>query len=98
MAGGAARIGDTDTGHGTYAPDTVKEGSDNVFVNGIGVARSGDAHGAHVNTAKPYDVHPASCGDGSGTVFVNGKSVFRIGDSVDSATQAAGSDNVIVGD
>jgi uncharacterized Zn-binding protein involved in type VI secretion len=94
---GAARIGDTDTGHGTYTPDTVKAGSSNVLVNGIGVARTGDDHGVHVNTVKPYDVHPAVCGAGSGTVFANGSPVFRIGDPVDSATQAAGSGNVIVG-
>jgi uncharacterized Zn-binding protein involved in type VI secretion len=94
---GAARIGDSDTGHGTYAPDTVKAGSSDVFVNGIGVARSGDDHGQHVNTVKPYDVHPAVCGAGSGTVFANGKPIFRIGDPVDSATQAGGSGNVIVG-
>jgi uncharacterized Zn-binding protein involved in type VI secretion len=94
---GAARIGDTDTGHGTYTPDTVKAGSSTVFVNGIGAARSGDDHGQHVNTVKPYDVHPAVCGTGSSTVLINGKAAFRIGDPVDSATQAAGSGNVIVG-
>jgi hypothetical protein len=97
MGSGIARIGDTDTGHGTYTPDTVKAGSSDVFVNGIGAARTGDAHGQHVNTVEPYDVHPAVCGAGSGTVKVNGKSVFRIGDPVDSATQAAGSANVLAG-
>jgi uncharacterized Zn-binding protein involved in type VI secretion len=94
---GAARVGDTDTGHGTYAPDTVKTGSPNVFVNGIAVARTGDPHGVHINTVTPFDIHTAVCGPGSGSVFVNGLPVFRIGDPVDGATQAAGSGNVIVG-
>jgi uncharacterized Zn-binding protein involved in type VI secretion len=97
MGSGIARIGDTDTGHGTYAPDTVKAGSSNVFINGTGAARTGDDHGQHINTVKPYDVHPAVCGAGSGTVRINGKPAFRIGDPVDSATQAAGSGNVIAG-
>jgi uncharacterized Zn-binding protein involved in type VI secretion len=97
MGKGAARIGDVDTGHGTYTPDTVQAGSSNVFVNGIGVARTGDDHGIHVNTVEPYDTHPAACGAGSATVFANGKPIFRIGDPVDSATQEAGSGNVIIG-
>jgi hypothetical protein len=97
MGSGIARVGDTDSGHGTYTPDTVKAGSPNVLVNGIPAARTGDDHGEHVNRAPPYDVHSAVCGDGSGTVFVNGKPVFRIGDPVDSATQSAGSGDVLAG-
>jgi uncharacterized Zn-binding protein involved in type VI secretion len=97
MGSGIARVGDTDSGHGTYTPDTVKAGSPDVFINGIAAARSGDPHGQHVNTVKPYDVHAATCGAGSSTVFINGKSAFRIGDPVDAATQAAGSVNVLSG-
>jgi uncharacterized Zn-binding protein involved in type VI secretion len=97
MGAGAARIGDADTGHGTYTPDTVKAGSPNVFANGIGVARTGDNHGVHVNTVKPYDVHSTVCGTGSATVLINGNSIFRIGDPVDLATQAVGSGNVFAG-
>jgi uncharacterized Zn-binding protein involved in type VI secretion len=94
---GIARLGDGDTGHGTYAPDVVTAASGDVLVNGTGAARSGDAHGVHANTVKPYDVHGAVCGAGSGTVLINGRSAFRIGDSVDAATQSGGSGNVIAG-
>jgi uncharacterized Zn-binding protein involved in type VI secretion len=94
---GVARVGDSDTGHGTYTADTVKSGSPNVFVNGIAAARSGDPHGVHINTVEPYDVHPAVCGAGSGSVFVNGMPVFRGGDPVDGATQAGCSGNVFAG-
>jgi uncharacterized Zn-binding protein involved in type VI secretion len=94
---GIARVGDTDSGHGTYTPDTVKAGSPTVFVNGAAAARSGDPHGQHVNTVIPYDAHPAVCGAGSGTVFINGMSAFRIGDPVDDADQAAGSSDVFAG-
>jgi uncharacterized Zn-binding protein involved in type VI secretion len=94
---GAARVGDADSGHGTYTPDTVKSGSPNVLTNGIPTARTGDPHGQHMNTVEPYDVHDAVCGSGSGTVFINGIPAFRIGDPVDAATQVGGSGNVIIG-
>jgi uncharacterized Zn-binding protein involved in type VI secretion len=94
---GVARVGDIDTGHGTYAPDTVASGSPNVFANGMPVARTGDPHGVHKNTVLPFDVHPAFCGAGSGTVFANGSPVFRGGDPVDDATQAGCSGNVSAG-
>jgi uncharacterized Zn-binding protein involved in type VI secretion len=94
---GVARVGDGDTGHGTYTPDTVTSGSGSVFANGIAVARSGDPHGVHINTVKPFDKHPAACGAGSGSVFANGMPVFRAGDPVDAATQAGCSGNVFAG-
>jgi uncharacterized Zn-binding protein involved in type VI secretion len=75
----------------------VTAASPNVFVNGIPAARSGDAHGVHINTVEPFDVHPAFCGAGSGSVFVNGMPVFRGGDPVDGATQAGCSGNVFAG-
>jgi uncharacterized Zn-binding protein involved in type VI secretion len=94
---GVARVGDSDTGHGTYTPDTVQSGSPNVLVNGIAAARSGDPHGTHINTVDPYDEHSASCGAGSKTVLVNGIPVFRGGDPVDDATQAGCSGTVFAG-
>lgn len=81
-----ARIGD-----GISHGGEIVEGSGNVFCNGIGVARVGDAvvcllHGAQ------------SIAGGSTTVFCNGKGVARIGDSITcGAVISTGSPNVNAG-
>jgi uncharacterized Zn-binding protein involved in type VI secretion len=94
---GASRVGDADSGHGTYTADTVKSGSGNVIINGISAARTGDPHGQHINKVEPFDIHSAICGTGSGSVFINEIPAFRIGDPVDAATQIGGSSSVIIG-
>lgn len=91
----AAFIGSNDTGEGCFPPRTTSAGSSNVFINGKGAHRQGDA----------WPVH--SCGDshhssvttgGSGTVFVNGVPLARIGDSLDCGSAVAqGSSNVFSG-
>jgi uncharacterized Zn-binding protein involved in type VI secretion len=92
------RKGDMGSGHGCYPPRPNIAGSSNVFINGIGAHRVGDAWPVHACTSPPPAPHAGTLAAGSGTVFVNGKSVGRIGDPVDcGSTVAAGSSNVFAG-
>ncbi len=103
---GAVRLGDGHAGvcnHGI--PDCCPHGvagtyvtaSSNVFVNGRGVVRVGDAV---VHTCPHCGVGLTAVG-GSGSVFVNGRGVHRVADIVvyPSGAGAAitGSGDVIVG-
>jgi uncharacterized Zn-binding protein involved in type VI secretion len=89
------RIGDECTGHGCFPPRVNDEGSSNVFVNGLGVHRSGDHWVTHCCHDKCHDSVAAQ---GSSSVFVNGKSVMRVGDKIACGSAVAqGSSNVYVG-
>jgi uncharacterized Zn-binding protein involved in type VI secretion len=77
-------------------------GSSNVFVNGIGVVREGDAMGSHPDgdpcVSSPVN-HAPTLSTFSSNVFVNGKALGRVGDKYDSDnhydhTITSGSSNV----
>lgn len=88
----AARLGDKDTGHGSFPPRANVEGSPNVLINGIPAHRVGDAWPAHSNGKSS---HPAVTAAGSATVFVNGKALARVGDPLScGGTIAEGSGTV----
>ena len=90
------RIGDADVVH-CSRPNRL-QGSDNVFVNGIGVSRQGDNNTVHVLPGLPCPSHSRPIAVGSTTVFVNNKGCGRIGDAISSCTSVAqGSDNVFAG-
>jgi uncharacterized Zn-binding protein involved in type VI secretion len=81
-----ARIGDA-ISHG----GSIIQGSDNVFAEGSGVARIGDA----VYCAKHKTQTIVS---GSGSVFTNGRGTARVGDSIScGATIITGANSVLVG-
>ena len=81
-----ARIGDP-ISHG----GAIITGSDNVFANGIGVARVNDL----VNCAQ-HGIKLLI--EGSDTVWVNGRGCVRVGDQAEcGAIVTAGSENVIAG-
>lgn len=83
---------DTCTGHGCFPPRANVEASGDVFVNGRGAHRVGDAWETHCCGPSCHDSTQAS---GSPTVFVNGKPLARVGDSIAcGSTNAVGSDNV----
>ena len=76
-----------------------RQGSTNVFVNGIGVSRQGD-----VNTKHKFPLlrfcppHAQPIATGSLTVKVNGQGCGRIGDPVTGCTKVnSGSENVFAG-
>jgi uncharacterized Zn-binding protein involved in type VI secretion len=95
-------VGDADTeDNSTCDVDHIivatDAGSGNVFANGIGVVRNGDA--VQVHTFPPNcDPHAPPLVGGSGTVFANGKNIGRQGDVYAcGAVILAGSPNVFAG-
>ena len=91
MSQAVARFGDKCTGHGCFPSRPNIEASGNVFVNGLGVQRIGDAYAAHCCVS----CHDGVASSGSGHVFVNGRALVRISDSVSCGSAVAeGSGNV----
>lgn len=89
------RLGDLCTGHGCHPPRPNVSASSDVFCNGIGVHRQGDAWAIH---ACGSDVHAGVLAQGSSTVFVNGQQIGRAGDPVSCGSVAAlGSPSVFAG-
>lgn len=94
-----ARLGDKSSGHECcYTPTPLIQASSNVFVNEIGVARSGDKfaiHGGCIDHQPDQDYVNSR----NATVFVNGKAIARKGDSVGPKVSdiAEGSPNVFSG-
>jgi uncharacterized Zn-binding protein involved in type VI secretion len=98
---GIARKGGTDpvnTVHGAVggrncnaAPTTVATsgGSGNVFVNGIGVVRSGDAVASH-NNGSACSPHAPGLASFSGNVFANGLNIGRLNDTYGCGAQITG--------
>lgn len=95
MCKGAARLGDSCTGHGCFDPRPNIAASNNVFVNDRGSHRQGDAYKVHKCFLRK---HGGSLAQGSPTVFVNDKQMGRIGDSVSCGSRVmTGSGDVFVG-
>ena len=96
MGQSVCRNGDSSTGHAGFYPRSCTEGSDNVFVNGIGAHTQSMSWAIHCN---PTPVcHAGVLSGGSGTVFVNGKPLGRVGDDISCGdTVAQGSPNVFAG-
>jgi len=101
-----ARIGDIiSTGHGCDSISLIKQGSTNVFVNGRGVVRVGDAdtHDKEeiIETEEGIEIicvpHTVTVGAGSNKVFVNGRGVARIGNTFSGEPITTGSLNVFAG-
>lgn len=74
-----ARVGDKTTGHGCHPPQTIVEGSSNVFLNGIPVARVGDRVSAHTCG---NNTHDGVIMAGVSNIFVNGQEIALIGSPV----------------
>lgn len=73
------------------APTTVATdaGSDNVFVNGIGVVRQDDAVVSH-NNGSACSSHAPGLASCSPNVFVNGKGIGRLSDTYACGAQITG--------
>lgn len=86
------------TGHDCDATTVTDVGSPNVFVNGVGACRQGDAIQIHSIKVGQYCVpHSAQINAGSNSVYVNGKPIARNGDFTDAGTLSSGSSNVFAG-
>ncbi|MFV1530516.1 MULTISPECIES: PAAR domain-containing protein [unclassified Phaeobacter] len=91
-----ARITDQCTGHGCFPPRAATGASGNVFAEGLGVHRQGDAWAPHGCAVCPP--HGGALASGSGTVFANGRVLGRIGDPVDCGSAVAtGASTVFAG-
>jgi len=89
-----ARLNDVCTGHGCFGPRNNTSASNNVFINGIGAHRVGDAWAPHTCVS----THDSVLAGGSSSVFVNGLPLGRIGDPVACGSSiASGSDDVFAG-
>lgn len=96
MVNSITRLGDMTEGHGQFESVPSIESSDNVFVNGIGVVREGDAFEKHCDDDN--NCHTGVLETGSATVFVNGRGLGRVGDSLDCGDVIAeGSPNTFSG-
>lgn len=92
----ATRLNDKNTGHDACAPAVLIAASENVFINGKGAGRQGDAYASHGCVAHPS--HSGVIAGGSSSVFINGKPAARVGDAVScGGSVAKGSDNVFIG-
>ncbi|KHN52377.1 type VI secretion system PAAR protein [Pectobacterium fontis] len=87
--GNAVKLGDIDTGHGSYPPTSVSVGSSTVKVDGLPLARQGDPLIPHG--------HDRSISGGSSTVFVDGKPAARSGDGVSCGGVLIGGGSVNIG-
>jgi uncharacterized Zn-binding protein involved in type VI secretion len=86
------------TNHGCDGSTVTKDGSSDVFINGIGIVRSGDLCEVHTIPSGPACVpHQVPLTSFSSTVFVNGKGVGRLGDEYSGHTITSGSPNVFAG-
>lgn len=92
----AHRLGDIGLGHDACGSRELVTASGDVFINGKGAARIGDAYQSHGCIEHPPHVgHLAS---GSSTVFINRRRAGRVGDAIDCGGAAAqGSPNVFIG-
>lgn len=95
---GIVRLGDSSTGHPhCYPSRSNTEASGDVFINGKGAHRLGDAWAVH-GACPDHSPHGGAASSGSASVFVNGKPICRIGDSISCGdTMATGSGNVFAG-
>ncbi|PWC09492.1 type VI secretion system PAAR protein [Brenneria roseae subsp. americana] len=87
--GNAVKIGDKDTGHGSYPPTSVTAGSSTVKVDGLPLARQGDPLAPHG--------HSRNIISGSSSVFVDGKPAARTGDGISCGGVLIGGESVNIG-
>jgi uncharacterized Zn-binding protein involved in type VI secretion len=86
------------TNHGCDGTTVTKDGSGDVFVNGIGAVRAGDLTEVHTVPAGIACVpHQVPLTSFSSSVFVNGKGLGRLGDQYSGHTITSGSSNVFAG-
>ncbi len=95
MGTGAARIGDTTTGHNAFPPQTILTGKAKVLVQGIPASTIGDAVSNHCN---PISCHSSEIAGGSAKVLIMGQPSARIGDPIAcGGVIQSGSSKVMIG-
>lgn len=86
------------TGYQCQSPTIQRtdKGSGDVFINGVGVVRAGDAMITHPQPG--CTPHSPTLSTYSSTVFANGKGIGRVGDTYSGHPITSGSSNVFGGD
>ncbi|TQI81692.1 putative Zn-binding protein involved in type VI secretion [Serratia fonticola] len=87
--GNAVKLEDKDTGHGSHPPTQVVTGSSTVNVDGLPLARQGDAFASHG--------HNRNISGGSSSVFIDGQPAARTGDAVNCGGVLIGGGSVNIG-
>lgn len=77
-----ARITDIGSAHESFPETVVIEGSDNGFVNSLGVHRVDDAIESH-GSPSPSPVHSRHLASGSTDTYLNSKQIGIIGSPID---------------
>ena len=94
MGQAVARLGDTSAGHCFPGRGNISS-SGNVFINGIGAHRVGDAWPTHTCGTSS---HASTTSHRRSTVFVNGVALARVGDALDCGDVISqGSSNIFAG-
>ncbi len=97
----AARKSGTDTvstGHGCDSTTVTAEGSNDVYVNNIGIVRKDDRNAIHLATSDDgCSPHNVALSTFSSSVFINLLNAGRKGDSYGSEVITSGSPNVFIG-
>ncbi|MEH0833116.1 type VI secretion system PAAR protein [Pectobacterium cacticida] len=87
--GNAVKLGDSDTGHGSFPPTPVTAGSSTVKADGLPMARQGDPLAPHG--------HERRISGGSASVFIEGQPAARTGDAVSCGGVMVGGGSVNIG-
>ena len=78
----AAMVSKECSGHASFPPTAIMEGSPDCFTNDLANGREGDSAGTHPSPS-PNPPHPRKLGKGSSNIFINDKSAIRLGDPID---------------
>ncbi len=90
------RLTDECSGHGSFPPRPIIEGSPNTFANSLNQTRVGDNYDSH-GSPSPSGAHGGVLAEGSPDTFTNSLASGRIGDPVSCGSVAAtGSGNVFI--
>ena len=88
------RLGDCNSGHDCFPPQTLCSASSNVLSNGIPIGRVGDCYTVHCCESS---CHSSVVATGSPNVLINGRNVARLGGLVSCGGVAVcSSPNVLV--
>ncbi|MCL1060799.1 type VI secretion system PAAR protein [Shewanella benthica] len=93
--GNAVKLGDMGLDHEGFPPTAVIAAASTVKVDGVPLARKGDALAPHDKPNNPP--HPRAISAGSGTVSADGMPAARSGDAVDCGGSLVGGGTVNIG-
>lgn len=93
--GNSVKLGDMGCDHEGFPPTPVISSSPTVKVDGIALARAGDALGPHDKPNHP--THSRKIAAGSSCVFIDSKPAARSGDAIDCGGSLVGGGTVNIG-